>query len=463
MDVPAVPALLQRLTRRRRRVPARAFREAYAEHFTFVWRSLVRLGVPADEAEDAVQEVFVVAFRRWGDFEGRSSLRTWLFAIARRVASHDRRSRQRRDRRTHAFGACVPVACDGEAQVEECYAAGQLQDFLAALDPDKREVFILADLEGFTGREVASTLGIKPNTAWSRLKAARAEFARQFGGHVRKRPTVIVDVAPPPEARGRVWAVLVPQLGIATKAAGAGGAGAATLKAWTVAFNLKVFGATVGVGLGTVAAVHVATAPPPVEQKAEPVAKAKKPKKSKPKVQRPKRLRSKARTAAQGPAVVPPPVPEAPPPVEEQIPIQRPAALDTKKPAAKPAASAPTPAATAKPKKPGLLEVNPDDLDVMQRARAALRSGKPRAALLLVEEHARRFPKSRLATLRQVTRIEALCAAGKKPQGIGEASALFKRLRNNKHLKRRVQRACGLKVAPEPPAPSKVAMNQAGA
>jgi RNA polymerase sigma-70 factor (ECF subfamily) len=416
------------------------------------------LGVPADEAEDAMQEVFVVAFRRWDDFEGRASMRTWLFAIARRVASHDRRSRQRRDRRTHAVGANVPRALDGESQVEERYAACQLQDFLAGLDPAKREVFILADLEGFTGREVASTLGIKPNTAWSRLKAARAEFNRQFGGHVRKRPTVIVDMSPPPEVRGRVWAVLVPQLGIAGKAAGAG---AATLKAWTMAFNLKLFGATVGVGLGTVAAVHVATAPAPVEHKAKPKAAAVQKKAAPPqKVQRPEQVPARVQTEAQGGDLVPPVLPEVAPPPEPAVPIQRPAALQTTRAPPK----GPTLAPEAKPQKfdplaPDLTGIDPHDLDVMQRARAALRTGKPHNALLLVEEHARRFPGSRLNTLRQVTRIESLCAAGKKPQGIGEASALLKRVGHNKRVKRRIQKACGLKMAPEPPPSSKVAMN----
>jgi hypothetical protein len=71
----------------------------------------------------------------------------------------------------------------------------------------------------------------------------------------------------------------------------------------------------------------------------------------------------------------------------------------------------------------------------------------------LIEEHARRFPKS-LEKMRAILRIEALCAAGKKAQGIGEASAFFKS-GGDVHLKARVQRACGLKseraAAADPP------------
>ena len=424
MDGPAVPALLERLGLRRKPVASGVFRDAYAEHFTFVWRSLVRLGVPVDEAEDAVQEVFVVACRRWGEFEGRASVRTWLFAIARRVASHDRRTRQRRSRRTRAFGDALEDAVDGEAAAEKRHAAAQLQAFLDALEPCKREVFILADLEGFTGREVASTLGIKPNTAWSRLKAARAEFAKQFGGSVRKRPAVIVDVAAPPvEARARVWAVMVPQLGFATKAAGAS---AGVLQTWMVAFNVKMFGATVGVGLGTVAAVHVATEDPPAVEASSPP-KAVQAKTSAP-LQRPKAVRARVvETAAQGPVVAPPV--EAV--VEAAVPIQRPASLEASRDRKEPEVRKPEPAR------------EPDANGVLVRARRALQSGDAHGALMLIEEHARRFPKS-LEKMRAVLRIEALCAAGKKAQGIGEASAFFKS-GGDVHLKARVQRACGLK------------------
>ena len=60
----------------------------YDEHASFVWRTLRLLGVPPAGLEDAVQEVFLVVHRRLAGFEGRSSIRTWLYAIARRVAGN---------------------------------------------------------------------------------------------------------------------------------------------------------------------------------------------------------------------------------------------------------------------------------------------------------------------------------------------------------------------------------------
>src|SRR5882672_9010889 len=71
------------------------FDEVYEAHFDFVWRSVRRLGVDEFGVEDVVQEVFFTAHRRLGEFEGRSSVRTWLFAIVVHLVRHYRRKRQR--------------------------------------------------------------------------------------------------------------------------------------------------------------------------------------------------------------------------------------------------------------------------------------------------------------------------------------------------------------------------------
>ena len=71
------------------------FDAVYEEHFPFVWRSLRRLGVDGHSMDDATQDVFLVVHRRLGDFEGRSTVRTWLFGIARRIARDRRRAAAR--------------------------------------------------------------------------------------------------------------------------------------------------------------------------------------------------------------------------------------------------------------------------------------------------------------------------------------------------------------------------------
>src|SRR6188472_4434348 len=69
----------------------REFEAAYRAHFAFAWRSLRRLGVPERDLPDATQEVFLVVHKKLPDFDARSRLSTWVYAICLRVASDRRR------------------------------------------------------------------------------------------------------------------------------------------------------------------------------------------------------------------------------------------------------------------------------------------------------------------------------------------------------------------------------------
>jgi len=68
--------------------------------FEFVWRNLRRLGVAESALRDSAQEVFLIVHRRLGEFEGRGTLRAWLYSILRRVAADERRWRRRTPART---------------------------------------------------------------------------------------------------------------------------------------------------------------------------------------------------------------------------------------------------------------------------------------------------------------------------------------------------------------------------
>lgn len=160
----------------------------YDQHFAFVWRSVKRLGVAESGIDDAVQDVFLVAHRRFGAFEGRSSLRTWLFAIARRVARDHRRTARRKT------DSLVPEA-DAEAQLADprapspldsatrAEAVRLLQAILDELPEERREVFILAELEQMTAPEIAEALGANLNTVYTRLRAARRDFEAAAARH----------------------------------------------------------------------------------------------------------------------------------------------------------------------------------------------------------------------------------------------------------------------------------------
>lgn len=157
--------------------PALDFTAVYDEHFAFVWRSLRRLGVPDRLLDDAAQDVFIVVHRRLGEFEGRSTLKSWLFAIARRVA-HDHRRRVGRKERTEELPEAVADlhGSTPAADAERAQAVKVLHEILGSLDDDKREVFVLAELEQMTVPEIADAIGANINTVYSRLRVARQSF-----------------------------------------------------------------------------------------------------------------------------------------------------------------------------------------------------------------------------------------------------------------------------------------------
>jgi RNA polymerase sigma-70 factor (ECF subfamily) len=161
-----------------------ALEEVYRAHFDFVWRSARALGVRDEAIDDVVQEVFVVAQRKLPAFEARSSMRTWLSGIVLNVVRHHRRTVHRKSPHERSSepptdvdslptGALGP---DDIASIRE--GTRLLQQVLDGLDEKKREVLVLAELEGFSSPEIAKILGIGLNTVYSRLRVAREEFER---------------------------------------------------------------------------------------------------------------------------------------------------------------------------------------------------------------------------------------------------------------------------------------------
>jgi len=169
------------------RAAERSFRAMYEANAAFVWRNLRRLGVGDADVEDKLQEVFVVAHRRFHEFVDLGhGPRAWLFQITMRVASDARRSRRRH-----------PVDPDGgAAQEKQSIDAPQTEDLerrraldrldraLAAIDVGRRAVLVLHEIEQMTAPEIARTLEIPLNTVYSRLRAARIELdhALKSGG-----------------------------------------------------------------------------------------------------------------------------------------------------------------------------------------------------------------------------------------------------------------------------------------
>lgn len=174
------------------------FGQIYEDHFAFVWRNARRLGAPDGDLDDVVQETFVIANRRLAEFEGRSSVRTWLFGILLNVIrGHRRNIKARHPHTLNADSRSDPSLlvdlADGPHELATKAEAARLVDrFLETLDHDKREVFVLAEFEQMTAPEIASLLRVPLNTVYSRLRLGREEFAAAAARY-RARETARID------------------------------------------------------------------------------------------------------------------------------------------------------------------------------------------------------------------------------------------------------------------------------
>jgi RNA polymerase sigma-70 factor (ECF subfamily) len=162
------------------------FKEVFSAHAPYVWRTLRRLGVHEADVKDVCQDVFLVVHRRLPDFDGTSSIKTWLCGIAiRRASQYRRRARHRREKLTDELPDVAGPA-EQEAQVRQKELLRRLDAVLDGLDEQQREVFVLYELEGLTMNEIAKMLGCPLQTAYSRLRAARvlvrAAFTADKGG-----------------------------------------------------------------------------------------------------------------------------------------------------------------------------------------------------------------------------------------------------------------------------------------
>jgi RNA polymerase sigma-70 factor (ECF subfamily) len=150
-----------------------------------VWRLCAALGDP-QSADDLTQETFLRAFGGLHRFEGRSSLRTWLLAIARRVCADAVRSRRRR-RLTLVRDDVELETLAGGDDADRVGEGVVVTDLLARLDADRREAFVLTQLLGLPYAEAAQVVDCPVGTIRSRVARARADLIEALGGDTRER------------------------------------------------------------------------------------------------------------------------------------------------------------------------------------------------------------------------------------------------------------------------------------
>ena len=137
------------------------------------------MGIPESELADVLQEVLLVVHRRLDSYDRKSRITTWLFGICLRVAATARRGRRRRREDVmdpEAQGRLLVESSSPEEQIIARDARQRLELALDTLEPEKRAVLVMFELEGMQCCEIAELLGVPKGTVFSRLSSARQAF-----------------------------------------------------------------------------------------------------------------------------------------------------------------------------------------------------------------------------------------------------------------------------------------------
>jgi RNA polymerase sigma-70 factor (ECF subfamily) len=162
----------------------------FAQHSRALFQTALRLLGNAEDAEDALQEAMLAAYRNLPRFEGRSQFSTWMTRIVINAALMRRRSKRAHpalslDDSTEEKTPIAERFADGRPSPEQIYAGTELservKENLQTLSPLLRNAFELRELEGLSADEAARALGVSRNTLKARLWRARQQLAGRLG------------------------------------------------------------------------------------------------------------------------------------------------------------------------------------------------------------------------------------------------------------------------------------------
>lgn len=152
-----------------------AFEELYRQHSTRLFNLAWRMCGTRADAEDLLQEIFLLAYRKLPEFRGDSAVGTWLYRLAMNRCLDHLKSRQ-----TRASGATTSLdeeAMPGPRLVNDGGVWRlDLERAIARLPAGARAAFVLYDVEGFQHHEIADILGISEGTSKSQVHKARLKL-----------------------------------------------------------------------------------------------------------------------------------------------------------------------------------------------------------------------------------------------------------------------------------------------
>jgi RNA polymerase sigma-70 factor (ECF subfamily) len=166
------------------------FEEVYRTFFADVCRWVRALGGPEAERDDLVQDVFVIVHRRLPDFDGKN-IHGWLYQITRHRVRDFRRLRWFRlflhsSAVDESVSGCFLGSNSPEGVLGDKEHAAILQQLLSKLPEAQRAAFVLFEIDGYSGEEIARLEGVPLNTVWARINKARAKLGANIA-RVQKR------------------------------------------------------------------------------------------------------------------------------------------------------------------------------------------------------------------------------------------------------------------------------------
>ncbi|HTA93691.1 MAG TPA: RNA polymerase sigma factor [Polyangiaceae bacterium] len=159
------------------------FEDVYETHVEFVFRNAQRLGVADGALDDVVQQVFLVVHRRLAEVAGDAPIKAWVFGILTHVVRDYRRALRRKSPH-NALPPIDPATLAEPAgrgpfdALARSEALEVVVGLLQELTDEKREIFVLSELEQLTAQEISELIGVNASTVYSRLRAARQDFER---------------------------------------------------------------------------------------------------------------------------------------------------------------------------------------------------------------------------------------------------------------------------------------------
>jgi RNA polymerase sigma-70 factor (ECF subfamily) len=142
---------------------------------------LRKMGVPESDLDDALQNVFVQMLRYLPGFRGDAALKTWLYRLCLSEAKELGRRARLRTALRRLLRAARPQVASVTQEISDVAARRRVEAALAALKEHERSVFVLYEMEGLPGEQIAEIVGCPVATVWRRLHYARAAFREHVG------------------------------------------------------------------------------------------------------------------------------------------------------------------------------------------------------------------------------------------------------------------------------------------